>query len=200
MKRFALILLVIVLAGSALTACASKGSDQNPAPSPTPGNKTAFEGQINEILNQLISQTIEKKNLADEELKNITCYEKPVDADSCQDILGLVPAEFASAIVSAVESKPEGSWFAHSVVLIECKEGTDVAALATQISKGTNPARFGCIKAEAVVVGYAGQHIILCASCQNTCDAVYATFSELSAVPSMRIDRANDWDGGGMLG
>ena len=200
MKRIALILLVAVVASALLTACAASGSDQNPTPSPTPSNKTAFEGQISEILNQLISQTIEKKNLADEELKNITCYDKLVDADSCQDILGLVPSEFASAIVSAVESKPEGSWFAHSIVLIECKEGIDVAALADQISKGTNPARFGCIKVESIVVGYAGQHIILCASCQNTCDAVYATFSELSAVPSLRIDRTNDWDGGGMLG
>lgn len=200
MKRIAWVLLTVVLAGSLLAACASSGSDPNPTPSPTPSNQTAFEGQINEILHQLINQTLEKKNLADEELKNITCYDKPVDADSCQDILGLLPDEFASAIVSAVESKPEGSWFAHSIVLIECKKGADVAALANQISKGTNPARFGCIMAEAVVVGYAGQHIVLCASCQNTCDAIYATFSELSAVPSIRLDRTNDWDGGGMLG
>ena len=87
-----------------------------------------------------------------------------MDADSCQDILGLTPDEFAADVVSAVESKPEGSWFAHSIVVVQSKKDVDVAALADQISKGTNPARFGCIKTEAVVVGYAGQYIILCAS------------------------------------
>ena len=198
MKKLACLLLAAVLAGAMLAACANNGSDKEPTPAPT--DKTAFEGQINEILNQLISQTIAKKTLADEELKDITCYDKPVDAESCQDILGLTPDEFASGVVSAIESKPEGSWFAHSIVLIQCKDGVNIAALAEQISKNTNPARFGCIKAESVVVGYAGQYIILCASFQSTCDAVYTTFCELSAVPSMRIDRENDWDGGGMLG
>lgn len=199
MKKFVSILLAAVLT-VILVSCADSGSNQNPTPSPVPSEKTAFEGQNAEILNKLISQTIDKNILADEELKDITCYDKPVDADSCQDILGLTPAEFASAIVTAIESKPEGSWFAHSIVLVQCQEGTDIASLADQISQGTNPARFGCIKAEAVVVGYSGQYIILCASCQTTCDAIYATFCELSALPSSRIDRENDWNGGGMLG
>jgi hypothetical protein len=202
MKKFALILLAAALACTMLAACTNNGSEQNPTPTPTPtsNDQSAFNSPADEILDQLISQTIDKKALANEELKDITCYDKPVDADSCQDILGLTPAEFAASIVSAVESKPEGSWFAHSIVLIECQDGVDVAALADQISKGTNPARFGCIKAEAIVVGYAGQYILLCASFQNTCDALYTTFSDLSALPPSRIDRENDWNGGGMLG
>jgi hypothetical protein len=185
-----------------LAACTNNDSELNPTPSPTPtsNDQAAFDNPANEILDQLINQTIDKKTLANEELKDITCYDKPIDADSCLDILGLTPAEFATNIVSAVESKPEGSWFAHSIVLIECQDGVDVAALADQISKGTNPARFGCIKAEAIVVGYAGQYILLCASFQNTCDALYTTFSDLSALPPSRIDRENDWNGGGMLG
>ncbi|MDW7656619.1 MAG: hypothetical protein SCM11_05515 [Bacillota bacterium] len=202
MKKLVSFLLAAVLAGTMLAACANNGSEQNqqPTPTPAPSDQAAFEGQIKEILDQLISQTIDKKTLANEELKDITCYDKPVDADSCQDILGLTPAEFASDVVSATESKPEGSWFAHSIVLIECQDGVDVAALADKIAKGTNPGRFGCIKAEAIVVGYAGQYILLCASFQNTCDALYTTFSDLSALPPVRIDRENDWSGGGMLG
>lgn len=202
MKRLVSFLLAAALAVTTLAACTNNGSEQNqqPTPTPTSDDKAAFEGQVQEILDQLINQTIEKKTLANEELKDIACYDKAVDADSCQDILGLTPAEFASAIVSATEAKPEGSWFAHSIVLIECKEGVDIAALADKIAKGTNPARFGCIKAEAIVVGYAGQYILLCASFQNTCDALYTTFSDLSALPPTRIDRENDWNGGGMLG
>jgi hypothetical protein len=165
-----------------------------------PSDKDAFEGTAEEILDQLISKTIEKKVLADEELNAIKCYDKKVDADSCLDILGLTPDEFSADVEYAVESKPEGSWVTHSIVLIKGKNSVDIAALADQISKGTNPARFGCIKAEAVVVGYAGQYIVLCASFQTTSDAIYSTFSELSAVTAVRIDRENDWNDGGMLG
>lgn len=200
MKKLVFILLTAVLTGALLASCADSGSNQNITPSPEPSNKIAFEGQPDEILNKLINQTIEKKNLADEELKDIICYDNPVDSESCLDILGLTPTEFASSVVTAVESKPEGSWFAHSIVLIQCQDDIDVAAMANKIAKGTNPARFGCIKVEAVVVGYSGQHIILCASCQTTCDAIYATFSESSALQSTRIDRENDWNDGGMLG
>lgn len=202
MKKIISFLLTAVLAVTLLASCASSASEQSqaPEPTPTPTDQAAFAGQTDEILSQLISQTLEKKTLANEELKDIACYDKPVDADSCQDILGLAPADFASNILSAVESKPEGSWFAHSIVLIECQDGIDVAALAEQVSQKTNPARFGCIKAEAIVVGYAGQYILLCASFQTTCDAVYTTFSELSALPATRIDRENDWNDGGLLG
>lgn len=200
MKTFAISLLAVVLAFTMLAGCAGNESNQDQTPATTTGDKAAFEGQANEILDLVISQTIASKNLADEQLKGITCYDKPVDADSCQDILGLSPADFATNVVTAVESKPEGSWFSHSVVLIQCKDGIDVATLADQISKGTNPARFGCLKAEAVVVGYAGQYILLCASFQTTCDAIYATFGELSSLPATRIDRENNWNGDGMLG
>lgn len=175
-------------------------SETEASTTPKPSEASAFEGTADEILDQLISKTIEKKVIADEELSGIKCYHKKVDADSCQDILGLTPDEFASDLEDAVESKPEGSWFAHSIVVIKCKIGVDAAALAEKISKGTNPARFGCLKAEAVVVGQAGQYILLCASFQTTSDAVYATFSELSAATTTRIDRANDWNGGGLGG
>jgi hypothetical protein len=175
-------------------------NEVTPTPTPRPSDKAAFTGTTDEILNQLISKTIGKKILADEELKSIKCYKKKVDADSCQDILGLKPDEFAVDVETAIESKPDGSWFAHSIVLIKGKNGVDVAALAKIIAKGTNPERFGCIKAEAVVVGYAGQYIVLCASFKTTSDAVYSTFSELSAVKANRIDRENDWSGSGPLG
>lgn len=228
MKKLTLSLLAVLLAGTMLVACATNGSDSDATsssseattsgteatssstettssatevtPTPIPGEASAFAGTTDEILNDLISKTIEKKVVVDEELSSIKCYHKKVDADSCQDILGLTPGEFASDLEDAVEAKPEGSWFAHSIVLIKCKNGVDAAVMAEKISKGTNPARFGCIKAEAVVVGQAGQYILLCASFQTTSDAVYATFSELSAATSIRIDRENDWSGGGLGG
>ena len=221
MKKLAILLLAFILAGTMLVACATNGSGSDATssstevttsstdattsstevtPTPIPSDITAFEGTAEEILDQLISKTIEKKVIADEELKNIKCYSKPVDADSCQDILGLSPDEFAADVAAAVESKPEGSWFAHSIVVIKSKNGVDAAAMAEKISKGTNPARFGCIKAEVVVVGYAGQYIVLCAGFKTTSNAVYSTFSELSAVTTTRIDRENDWSDGGLGG
>lgn len=211
MKRLAILFLTVLLAGAVLTACATNKSDSNettssteatatPTPTPKPSDIAAFEGSADEILEQLINKTIEAKVVVDEELKGIKCYHNPVDAESCQDILGLTPDEFAADVEAAVESKPESSWFAHSIVVIKGKKGIDMAVLADQIAKGTNPARFGCIKAEAVVVGYAGQYVFLCASFKNTCDAVYSTFSSLSAVTAVRIDRENDWNDGGLLG
>ena len=200
MKKYLSLLLAVLMVGTMLTACATNGSGNDATTTPVQNDKASFEGTSDEILNQLISKTIEKKVIADEELKGIKCYNKKVDADSCQDILGLTPDEFAADVESAVESKPEGSWFAHSIVLIKGKDGVDAAALADQIAKGTNPARFGCIKAEAIVVGYAGQYIVLCAGFKTTSDAIYSTFSGLSAVTAVRIDRENDWSGGGLLG
>ena len=139
MKKHASLLLVVLLAVTLLTACATTGSNQDAAPTPEQTDKAAFEGTADEILNQLVSKTIEKKVIADEELKDIACYNKNVDADSCLDILGLTPDELAADVEAAVESKPEGSWFAHSIVVIKAKDGVDAAALADRISKGTNP-------------------------------------------------------------
>ncbi|NLM76632.1 MAG: hypothetical protein GX173_00905 [Ruminococcaceae bacterium] len=200
MRKLASFLLTVTLSCMMLASCASKPTSEDLTPTTEPSSLSAFEGPVNDILDRIINDTIAKNILVDEELKGITCYEKSVDPDSCQDILGLTPAEFTSDIEAALEAKPDGSWFAHSIVLIRCKDGSDVAALAECISQGTNPARFGCIKAEAIVTGYTGQYILLCASFQNTCDAIYTTFTELSALPVKRIDRENTWNGDGMLG
>ena len=200
MKKLALLLLSILTTFAMLTGCASNGPENDATPTSGQNDQAAFTGTADEVLNQLITKTIEKKVLADEELSGIKCYNKNVDADSCQDILGLTPDEYAAEVAAAVESKPEGSWFAHSIVLIQGKDGIDVASLASRIAKSTNPARFGCLKAEAVVVGYAGQFIVLYSGFKTTSNAIYSTFSELSTVTAIRIDRDNDWSGGGLLG
>lgn len=115
MRKLASFLLTVTLSCMMLASCASKPTSEDLTPTTEPSSLSAFEGPVNDILDRIINDTIAKNILVDEELKGITCYEKSVDPDSCQDILGLTPAEFTSDIEAALEAKPDGSWFAHSM-------------------------------------------------------------------------------------
>ena len=50
---------------------------------------------------------------------------------------------------------------AHSVVLLNVPEGTDVAGLCEEIRTNANPRKWICVEAEAVDVTYAGNTILL---------------------------------------
>ncbi|MEA4832196.1 MAG: hypothetical protein VB118_06235 [Oscillospiraceae bacterium] len=162
--------------------------------------KTAFNGKAGDILDQIIKKAIELDTDKEYGIESIECSHNAIDSDNCTDILGLTTEEFTAGVEEAVESKPEGSWFTHSIVVVKAKDGTDAAALAEKIVKNTKPNRFGCLKPEAIVGGYAGQYIVFTASSSTSCEAVYQALSALSAIAPTRIDRTNDWSGGGLNG
>lgn len=162
--------------------------------------KPAFTGTSVEVLDLIVATAIELDTDKEYGIGTIACTDTAVDADSCTDILGLTTEEFNAKVESATESKPDGSWYTHSVVVIKVKDGVDVTALAEQIVKNTKPDRFGCLKPESIVGCYAGQYIIFAASDSTICEAVFSAVKTLSAVEPVRIDRTNDWDGGGFFG
>jgi hypothetical protein len=127
-------------------------------------------------------------------IKSIDVTDTDIDEDSCTTILGLDTDEFNDSIEAAIESKPDGSWYTHSVVVIKVKDGVNVKKLAKKIVANTAPDRFGCLKPEAIVGGYAGNIIFFTASDSTICEAVYSAFEKLSDDKPVRIDRKNDWD------
>lgn len=206
MKKYLIYILTFVLLCSLLSGC---GNTAPETPKDTPPAETdptdtdapsvpAFEGTVTEILDALVAKAGEL-DAGEFGITSIEVSDVAVDTDTCGSILGLTTEEFESLVESAVESKPEGSWFAHSVVVIELKDNIPVAETAEKIIAGTKPNRFGCIQAKKIVGGYAGQYVFFCASDEGTADAVYAAFEALSAIDVTRVDRENDWSGSGGL-
>ncbi len=220
MKKLICTLLALAFVLATLTACGdtpAETSATDPAEStfateitsttePTPVVKAAFEGTIEEILDAIVAKAIELDTDPEFGIASIECTPTVVDAERCETVLGLTEDEYAQYIDSAIESKPNGSWFTHSIVVIKLKEGTDVATVANKIVMNTKPNRFGCLKPRAIVGAFAGDYVVFAASSETSCEAVYAAVEALSAVESTRIDRENDWNssgglmGGGMLG
>ncbi len=185
MKR---LLAVFVFAALALCGCGKTTHDDGES-----RPRAAFLGSAEQILSSVIGRAIELDADSEYSIAEIDCYTRAVDETNCVEILGLTPEEFTQYIVEAVESKPEDSWQPHSVVLVEAVEGVDTQELAERILGGTSPSRFGCLRVEAITVGCSGSYIVLAATSDTGCDAVYAAFEELSELPSARFDRENDW-------
>lgn len=193
MKKLIAILSALVVLCCSFAGCGSdSGKDTD--------DKAAFTGTAQEVLDALIAKAISIDTDKEYGIGSIECTDTPVDADSCTDILGLTTDEFNSMVESAVESKPDGSWWKHSVVVIKVKPGTDTAALADKIVKGTKPDRFGCLKAGMIVGEYAGEYILLVVSDEALCEVVISAFEQLSAVKPVKISRTNDWSDGGFFG
>lgn len=166
----------------------------------------AFTGEIEAILNSIVTRAIEIDMAAWTEeyeyygIGTIECEPTPVDEDSCTSILGLDTDEFYALVDSAIESKPLGSWYTHSVVVIKLKDGVDVAETAQKIVMNTKPNRFGCLKPSSIVGAYTGDYVIFTASDESACNSVYSAVVELSALEAVRIDRENTWkNSGGLL-
>lgn len=199
MKRFLSVILVLTLLPTALflTACNNKKPVDEPTATDVPA---AFLGNIDEVLDLIVNKAIELDADKEYSIGEISCYHSPIDADNCEDVLGLTPDEFTQYVDAAMESKPSDSWQTHSIVIVKLKDGTDVKAIAEKMTAGTSPCRFGCLRVEAIVGGYAGNYVVLGATSQTGCDAVFAAFSQLAAVPATRIDRTNDWSDNSFFG
>ena len=78
--------------------------------------KDAFEGTMSDILGRIIEKAIVLDTDKEYGIATIECSDVPVDEDSCTDILGLSTEDFNNKVEAALESKPNGSWFSHSVV------------------------------------------------------------------------------------
>lgn len=206
MKQFLTFVLALVFICGVFSGCSntpSPNTDESSTKAETTkpvDDKDAFTKTAREVLDAVVAKAIELDTDKEYGIKSIACTDTPVDEDTCTDILGLSTEEFNAKVESAMESKPDGSWFTHSVVVIKVKDGADVASLAETIVKNTKPNRFGCLKPEAIVGGYAGQYIFFTASARSSCEAVFSAVQALSAITPVRIDRTNDWSGGGLLG
>jgi len=187
--------LAVTLAIALLVAFASCG-----------GKKEAFTEDLTITFEKLIAKTNEyddehgmvKMLLAE---GGYGAENKPVEKDSSERTLGMTAEEMDQYVEEAIEMVPNGAWFAHSIILAKLKDGTDVEAVANQILKGTSPSRFGCLKADAISVFYAGNYVMMCATDDTTIEAAYKAFAELSAIEPTRLDRECDWknQGGGLF-
>lgn len=193
MKKLISALLVVCMLALALASC-GKTPDVEKVP--------AFEGTVEDVLSAVVTRACELNSARDfGMMSQIECTPTVVDVDGCDRILGLTDEEYASYIEAAIESKPNGSWYTHSVVVIKLKEGTNVEEVANKIIANTSPSRFGCLKPSTIVGFFAGDFVIFAASDEDSCEDVFTAVKELSAVEPVRIDRENTWtSGGGLLG
>jgi len=79
----------------ALTPTQMPTPTPTPTPTPGPSEKAAFAGTTEEILKLLISKTIERKAVSDEEPKRLKSYFKAMETESGQDNPGHTTTQFA---------------------------------------------------------------------------------------------------------
>lgn len=209
MKKFIAVLLAALLAFSAV-ACKKPDVDpkeSNPSQESSSA-ATAFDGEMKDIFEALIAESMVQE-MAISDYGTITALldpegygaeNLPVDAEAYETWLGLTADEVAQYVDETLAQVPNGSWFAHSVILVKLKDGADVAAVTEKMMMNTSPSRFGCIKAGAISACYAGNYAVLAISDEDTVNAVCKAFEKLSAIGATRLDRENDWNNGGFFG
>ncbi|MBQ0125334.1 MAG: hypothetical protein KBS59_03305 [Clostridiales bacterium] len=191
MKKIISALLLVCIFALAFASCEKAPETKAPA----------FEGTVEDVLSAVVTRACELNASREFGMSTIECTPTVVDIDGAERILGLTDEEFTNYIDSAIESKPNGSWYTHSVVVIKLKEGTNVEEVANKIVANTSPSRFGCLKPHAIVGCFAGDFVIFVASDDDSCEDVFTAVKELSAIEPVRIDRENTWtSGGGLMG
>lgn len=163
-----------------------------------PEEKAAFTGTVDDILDSIIKKAAELDAANEYNIASIECSHSVVDIDSCDTILGLEDKEFEDYVESAVESKPDGSWYTHSVVVVKLKDGVDVKTVAEKIVAKTEAVRFGCLRPEAIVGAYTGNYVIFTTSGKDICESVYKAVEELSNAEVTRVDREKNWSDSGL--
>ena len=106
--------------------------------------------------------------------------------------------EFEDYVEAAVESKPDGSWYTHSVVVVKLRDGVDVKTVAEKIVSKTEAVRFGCLRPEAIVGAYTGNYVVFTTSGKGICESVYEAVKELSGTDVTRVDREKNWSDSGL--
>lgn len=178
----------------------SKNDTTTPkTPDTTPEAKAAFDGTVDEVLDLIINKAIEIDSDKEYGIGSIQCYHSPVDTDACDTILGLDDKEFNEYIEAAVESKHEGSWFTHSVVVVKLKDGVDVKTVAEKIIGKTEAVRFGCLRPQAIVGAYTGSFVVFTTSDKDKCEAVFEAVKALSGTEVTRVDREKNWSDSGLI-
>lgn len=175
-----------------------KSTTTDKTPDTTPEKKEAFSGTIDEVLDLIVNKATELDK-SEYGIGGIKCYHSPVDTDVCDVILGLDDKEFAEYVEAAVESKPEGSWFTHSVVVVKLKDGVDVKAVAEKIVSKTEAVRFGCLRPQAIVGAYTGNYVVFTTSDSSICEVVFEAVKALSGADVTRVDRTKDWSDSGLM-
>lgn len=213
MKKIIALILVCAFCALAFVSCADAEKTKTEAPKteetseptapetkPEPA-KAAFEGTMDDILNMVVAKAIELDEDKEFGISSIECTNTPVTNELCDLILGLTEEEFAALVDEAIESKPNGSWFTHSVVVVKLKDGVNVEEAANKIVANTSPSRFGCLKPQSIVGSYAGNFVVFAASSETTTEAVFGAVKALSGIEPTRIDRENTWSSqGGLIG
>lgn len=163
-----------------------------------PETKEAFTGTVDEILDLIVKKAGELDSANEYNISTIACSHSVVDIDSCDTILGLEDKEFEDYVEAAVESKPDGSWFTHSVVVVKLKDGVGVKTVAEKIVSKTEAVRFGCLRPEAIVGAYTGNYVVFTTSDKKICESVYEAVKELSGADVTRVDREKNWSDSGL--
>ena len=157
-----------------------------------PETKEAFTGTVDEILDLIVKKAGELDSANEYNISTIACSHSVVDIDSCDTILGLEDKEFEDYVEAAVESKPDGSWFTHSVVVVKLRDGVDVKTVAEKIVSKTEAVRFGCLRP------YTGNYVVFTTSGKGICESVYEAVKELSGTDVTRVDREKNWSDSGL--
>lgn len=161
---------------------------------PQPPTDSAFTGTPTEILEAILARAGELDSDQEYGLNSISWTPTVLTSADAPRVLGISEAEFAANVVAAVEEVPGGSWYPDSIFLLQIKEGVDVAAFAHQVTYATKGDRFGSLVADAIVGNYTGQYVIVAVCSASGAEAVRDAVHELSSLPTVAIERENDWE------
>lgn len=211
MKKKLIMLLAVAMLATSLASCGGGADKTDGTTTATDGKKTevtttdkkeekkpAFEGEIGDILDSIVAKAGEIEGNTEYGIKSISCYHNDVDTDSCETILGLSEEKFKEYVDAAIESKPDGSWFTHSVVVVRLKGGVNVEEAAKTIVANTEATRFGCLRPQKIVGMYTGNYVIFTTSDEEICENVYKAVEALSGDSVVRIDRDKNWSDSGL--
>ena len=79
---------------------------------------------------------------------------------------------------------------AHSLVLLECKDGADVEAVKKEIQNNINPRKWLCVGADVVYVVNSGNTVMAIMTYSDCAEPIYNAFADLFGNVGTRLDVA----------
>ena len=152
------LMLVLVMTVSAFAACSKKDGEGDDAANAAPFDNMAIADVLAAVTNGV---NIEFGTMAE-----------PLNAENFEYFAFTPWVEGYEAICGDAMI---GS-IAHSLVLFKVPEGTDTAALVTEIESKADPRKWMCVEAEKVIVETRGNVILLVMSFTDIADSIAANF------------------------
>ncbi len=177
-KTLCFIFTFMMISTLVFTGCGKSNEETTETEATTAAKQDVFSGSAADVLAEILNSTENDIMVGDQE----------VNAENCEDLLGLTPEQYEQYVTDAAGSTAMINVHAHLVVLLKTKDFDSAAKVKSLIADNFNPQRWVCVLPEKCFVVDSGSYVMFVASFKETADAFADSFNTLAKDTAGKVE------------